>query len=130
MWLKCYQICGLIQKIITEYYIGLKIKKVDEILLKIRPYSEISRYPREISRRAQWKANEWLNWLLYFSPYCLMNILREPYYSHFMKLRNCITLMLGEQLDLDIIKSCEDDINDFVYKYQEFYGEKNMVIIK
>lgn len=46
------------------FYIGKKIRTIDKLLLDIHPFSEISRYPRHISQRHQWKANEWVNFII------------------------------------------------------------------
>lgn len=60
-----------------NYYLGLKTNIIDNRLVHIHPFTEISRYPRNITEKSQWKANEWLNWLLYFSAPCLINILPQ-----------------------------------------------------
>lgn len=39
-----------------KFYLGLKVKQIDKRLLDLKPYTEISRYPREISQKSQWKA--------------------------------------------------------------------------
>jgi hypothetical protein len=61
-------------------------KEIDKRLLNINPPSFIPITPRSIEQRANWRANEYLNFLLY---YCLpvFNGLMEPvYYLHLMKL--------------------------------------------
>lgn len=77
-----------------EYYFGLKIKRIDDKLLNLHPYSEISRYPREISQRHQCKGNEWLNWLLYFSNPCLLQILPISHFKHFQLLLKVVRILL------------------------------------
>lgn len=79
-----------------EFYLGLKTKQIDAHLLEINPYTEISRYPRNISDRNQWKANEWLNWLLYFSNPCLIHFLPEIHFKHYQLLRKSIRILLGK----------------------------------
>lgn len=57
------------------YYIGRKIKEINVRISKIRPFTEMSQYPREITCRAQWKAHEWENWLLYILPVTVLGII-------------------------------------------------------
>ena len=42
-----------------DFYIGQKVKLVDERLQMISPPSEIHRSPRSMSQRNYWKASEW-----------------------------------------------------------------------
>lgn len=110
-----------------DYYLGLKTKLINKRLTQINPYSEISRYPREITERNQWKANEWLNWLLYYSNPSLIQILSSKYYDHFQKLRKAIRILLGSGLTENKIRKSEKTLKKFVKQFQEYYGEKYMV---
>lgn len=110
-----------------EYYLGLKIKQINERLTNINPYTEISRYPREISQRAQWKANEWLNWLLYFSNPCLVQILPIQYLNHFQMLQKIIQKLIGNDINVEVIIECRILADSFVKEFQNFYGKKCMV---
>lgn len=65
-----------------EYYVGLRINEINERLLKITPPSSVSWFPRSLKERAQWKANEWRMWLLFYSVVCLRGILKAPYLKH------------------------------------------------
>lgn len=110
-----------------EFYLGLKIKQIDIRLMNIRPYSEISRYPREITQRHQWKANEWLNFLLYFSNPSLLGLLPEIYFKNFQLLRKSIRILLGNNLNEKQLQKCQKIIQKFVRTFQDLYGEKYMV---
>ncbi|OXU17499.1 hypothetical protein TSAR_009401 [Trichomalopsis sarcophagae] len=50
-----------------DYYIGspAKIYLINERLLSIKPPSGIARIPRDIEERNNWKASQWLSWLMY-----------------------------------------------------------------
>lgn len=56
------------------YYIGRKLNQINERILSIKPFTEMSQYPRDIHCRALWKSHEWENWLLYFMSSCLLGI--------------------------------------------------------
>lgn len=110
-----------------QFYLGLKIKRIDKTILELNPYSEIPRYPKEISQRSKWKANEWLNWLLYFSNPCLMQNLPNPYLIHFQKLRKAIRILLGNDLQEAKLVKCNKLLRKFVKQFQELYGQQYMV---
>lgn len=110
-----------------EFYLGLKVKKIDKRILQFNTYSEISRYPREISQRNQWKANEWLNWLLYYANPSLMEFLPRQHFKHFQKLRKVIRMLLGDNLTDQNLDNCAKKLQHFVKKFQDLYGQKYMV---
>ena len=58
------------------FYIGRHVRKIDALLLKVRPPSEFSRPPRSIHKHFKyWKASELHYWLLYYSLPLLMEFL-------------------------------------------------------
>lgn len=59
----------------NPYYIGRKQNQINQRILNIKPYTEMSQYPRDIHCRAQWKSHEWENWLLYFLSSSLLGML-------------------------------------------------------
>lgn len=64
------------------WYIGNKIIEFDTKLRNIKPPCEISRIPRSITEKQFWKASEYKNFLLYYSPLCLCNLMRRTYIKH------------------------------------------------
>ncbi|OXU28896.1 hypothetical protein TSAR_016628 [Trichomalopsis sarcophagae] len=71
-----------------DYYIGspAKIHLINERLLSIKPPSCIARIPRNIEERNQWKASQWLSWLIYYSLICLQGILPDNKCSIYHKI--------------------------------------------
>lgn len=82
-----------------DFYLGLKVNNIDRRIVKYKTYTEISRYPQEMKLKSQWKANEWLNWLLYYFCPSLLNFLPQIYFKHFQKLRKVIRLLLNDDLN-------------------------------
>lgn len=110
-----------------DYYIGRKINEVNERLLKFNSYTEISRHPRQITQRHQWKANEWLNWMLYYAFPSLLNILPIVYLKHLHLLVSSITQLLQDDINEEKLKRCEINLKSFVDEYEMLYGKKKMV---
>lgn len=109
------------------YYLGLKVNNIDRRIVTFRTYTEISRYPQGIKQKSQWKANEWLNWLLYYSCPSLLAFLPQPYFKHFQKLREVIRLLLNDDLNEEKLNKCEKKLHKFVKEFQELYDQNIMV---
>ncbi|XP_043470408.1 uncharacterized protein LOC122503784 isoform X2 [Leptopilina heterotoma] len=50
-----------------EWYLGKKIKDIDDKLTNTKPPSEITRTPRSLNHLDKWKGSEWKSFLLYYS---------------------------------------------------------------
>lgn len=109
------------------FYLGNKIEKVDDILDKCHPYAEISRYPRQISQRHNWKAHEWMNWMLYFALPSIINVMPKQFLEHFLILVTTISRLLRNNIDQKTLEKCEEDLREFVINYERLYGKKKMV---
>ncbi|KYN18658.1 hypothetical protein ALC57_09026 [Trachymyrmex cornetzi] len=56
--------------------------RFDARLTDIQPPCEITRIPQSITKRSQWKASEYKNFLLYYSLICLDGLLPKKYVKH------------------------------------------------
>lgn len=123
----CKQLCNIwFEKFGHESYIKKHIDEIDQILTSISPFRELSRYPRKLTDRKTWKANEWLNWLLLYSSVCLKKHLPNEYYIHHQLLVTNVTALLSRSLTDDIIQHCEFQLNLFVEQFQILYGIDEM----
>lgn len=107
------------------YYLGLRVKIIDETFSKISPTQKIAR-KRSIESRHIWKAHEFKNWLLYFGIPCLYKQLPLTYLKHFALLSDSIYLLLKEKISEDDIQTAEFKLRSFVLQFEELYGSKNM----
>lgn len=80
-----------------SFYIGLKVKLVDERLQLISPQSEIHRSPRSISQRNYWKASEWRAFIFY-SLVVLHGILPSRFLNHYFLFVYGIYTLLGDSI--------------------------------
>ena len=104
-----------------EYYIGQKVKLVDERLQLICPPSEIHRSPRSLSQRCHWKASEWRAFIFY-SLIVLRGILPARYLNHFFLFVFGIYTLLGDSIPDDSIVLSELCLSKFVVKLEQLYG--------
>jgi hypothetical protein len=104
-----------------EYYIGQKVKLVDERLQLISPPSEMHRSPRSLSQRHFWKASEWRAFIFY-SLVILQGILPALYLNHFFLFVYGIYTLLGDSISDESIAISELCLTKFVIKMEELYG--------
>lgn len=109
------------------YYIGRGISRIDAKLLKIKPPNNISRIPKSLKERALWHANEFRNWLLFYSIPCLYNILPKRYLLHFALLSKSIYTLLQSEISQAELELTKKDLDIFVKDFEVLYGQINMV---
>lgn len=111
------------------FYINKKRQDVlDQRILKIKPTFEITRKPRSINDRADFKANELRSHLLYYLRYCLVDLLPQRYITHFQLLSAAVYMLLEEEIPLENISLAETKLVNFVNQYEKFYGKSNITM--
>ena len=111
-----------LEKTNEPWYIGNKINNMNDMLLKIKPPSNITRAPRSFHERAQWKASEWRNWLLFYSLFVLHGILPQVYYNHFLLLVESIYILLSESISHADLDRAENQLHVFVSDFSTIYA--------
>jgi len=104
-----------------DYYLGGVKDKIDTALLKINPPAEIRRLPRSLDSRKYWKASEWRNFLLFYSPVILHKLLPSKYYDHWLLLVFAVSTLLSCPSYKQITQA-DLALNKFVVLVREFYG--------
>ena len=89
-----------------RFYLGKELKKIDKMLLWIKPPHDFHRTPRSIEKSIKyWKAAEWRAWLLCYSIPLLMHILPADYVHH-LCLVGSIHILLGSKIsNLDLSRA-------------------------
>lgn len=109
------------------------INKKNQALLNLRiqsikPCCFINRKPRSFELRRLMKASEHRNNMLYFLPACLKGILEQKYLDHFNLLSSSIYKLLTTNISSQDIIDVKNNLNIFVKKYQDLYGEEHMTM--
>lgn len=111
------------------YYIQKKNQiLLSKRLLEIKPTSEISRKPRSIFARADFKANELRSLMLFYFPFALNGLLDARYVRHFRLFSSAMYLLLKEKISNDEINEAEKKLNQFVEEFEILYGKHNVTI--
>ena len=85
--------------------------------------SRISRYPRNIEDCKNCKASEWRNWLLYYSIFCLKDIIRQQDLDHWKLLSEAALLLHKSSITTDNFHTARDLFYRYIQKFQETFGK-------
>lgn len=110
------------------YFSKKKQTALDNRVMSIKPPLEISRKPRSFKDRADFKGNEFRSLLLYYLPFSLKGLLPEKFIKHFLLLSSSTYILLEENISYENISFAEKNLNDFVNKFEELYGQKNVTM--
>eukprot|EP00734_Pompholyxophrys_sp_LG126_P000264 Pompholyxophrys_sp_v1_NODE_78_length_2321_cov_1.577670.p1 type:complete len:379 gc:universal NODE_78_length_2321_cov_1.577670:1167-31(-) len=95
---------------------------------RLCPPSWMTRIPRALTDHAtQWKSSEYVNFMLYYGPYVLSDILPEMYYQHFMHLHYMMNIFLKLSISPEDIDRADLNCHRFVFDFEMIYGIVNCV---
>lgn len=81
--------------------------------------------PRSVDSRKYWKASEWRNFLLFYSPVILRNLLPDKYYDHWMLLVFAVTTLLSSP-SYEGVMHADLAIHKFVVLAKDLYGVEHL----
>lgn len=108
------------------FYLGRHVQHIDSLLLAMKPPSEVKRLPRSLTARKYWKASEFRNFLLFYSPICLNHFLPKVYLHHWYLLFFAIHNLMKKNISSDKILQCDLALHKFVVDFAELYGQENV----
>lgn len=97
-------------------------------ILGIKPISEITRHPRSIFERAEYKGNEYRSLLLYYLRYCLVDLLPMRYIKNFQLLSSSVYMLLKRNITSKDLSLAEARLNEFADEYEVLYGQENVTM--
>lgn len=110
----------------NPWYIGTpkKIKHFDAKLLNIKPPCEITRTPRSITERKNYKASEWKSFLLYYSFPTLKEVsFSDTYLRHWCLLIFSIYIFLKPKPTVREMTTAGISLKKFVEDIDKLYGK-------
>lgn len=81
-----------------------------------------SRKLRKFSQVSDWKAEEWKNWLFYYSHIILPSFLPKQYFQSFFKFSKAIFCLCNTTITKEDLQKCTIDLNSFVEECEKLYG--------
>lgn len=111
------------------YYISKKRQVVlSNRIVSIKPLCEITRKPRSLFDRKDFKANEFRTLLLYILRYSLIDLLPMRYIIHFQLFSSAVYMLLEERVTEENIGIAESRLKKFADKFEDFYGKHNVTM--
>ncbi|XP_049515826.1 uncharacterized protein LOC125947007 [Dermacentor silvarum] len=110
----------------TEFSLGSHLGEIDQRLSQQTPIWETTRLPRSLREMKFWKASEWRDWLLFFSPVVLKGFLPRKYYKNWTMFVALMHFCLQPSIPLDRIAEVKKLFVRFLKDYQELYGRECM----
>ena len=101
--------------------------EIDKRLLSIKPPSFIPITPRSIDQRAKWRANEYLNFLLFYSLPVFFGIMESRYYLNLMKLVVGMECLLDKRIKRANLEIVQEILVSFVKEAQQLYSSEIML---
>eukprot|EP00732_Lithocolla_globosa_P002296 Lithocolla_globosa_v1_NODE_1464_length_2557_cov_5.754996.p1 type:complete len:810 gc:universal NODE_1464_length_2557_cov_5.754996:2476-47(-) len=106
------------------WYLGDKVKEMDDELLQQQPPNNMSRKPRSIDKhRKYWKASELWHWLFYWSPLLLKTHMIDCYYYHHLLLVTSIRLLSGSCVTEADLQQAKSNLHLYIFLFGKYYGE-------
>lgn len=109
-----------------DYRIGRHITEINNRLKALTPVWEMTRLPRGLNERKFWKASEWRNWLLFFSPVVLLGLLPDKYYDNWIRFVGIMHFCLQGSIPMDRIDDVRKCMVNFLREYEQLYGKQCM----
>jgi hypothetical protein len=100
--------------------------RIDDVLKDVKPPDDIHRLPRSVTDRKFWKAAEYRNFLLIYSPIVLMHVLPLRFYKHWLLFVNGIRLLLELSISFSKLQQSKKCLMKFVTLVSELYGDEQV----
>ncbi|KAH7985680.1 hypothetical protein HPB49_026311 [Dermacentor silvarum] len=110
----------------NEFSLGSHLQEINERLSQLTPVWETTRLPRSLLEMKYWKASEWRDWLLFFSPVVLKGFLPSRYYKNWMKFVAIMHFCLQSSIPMVKIRKVRRLMVQFLKDYEELYGQESM----
>jgi len=108
------------------YYLGQHLSQIDAMLVGIKPPSEVKRLPRSIGLRKYWKAAEFRNFLLLYTPVCLRTFMPKNYLHHWFLLHFAIYNLMKREITRETLALCDVALHKFVVLVETLYGKEHV----
>ncbi|KAE8738510.1 hypothetical protein FOCC_FOCC016008 [Frankliniella occidentalis] len=105
-----------------DHVIALVDKEIDKIVV---PHC-ITRLPRGLKDRENWKASEWRSWLLFYCLVCLQGQLKKKYLIHLAHLCVAVHILLQKSISPSQLKYAEELLIKYVVLYEHYFKDVSM----
>jgi len=107
-----------------RWYIKSSVDRIDEFLSCIHPPDTVKRTPRSLMSWMNWKASEWLFWLLFYSLPALLEVrpMDNVFLRHWILLVKSIHNLLLEEIKPSHLEESKNLLNLFLQEIKPLYS--------
>lgn len=103
-----------------------RFAEIDRRLLSITPNDNVSRNPRSLSGRSDYRGHEWFTWVVFYSIPVLTNILPNNYLSHWALLVHGIVLLMQNSVSKADVVYAGRYLRQFNSEIDRLYGAEHV----
>lgn len=108
-------------------FIGkLDIDEINSFLQSIKAPHQLCRLTRSLKDKAFWKAREWENFILYYSPLVLHRFFDQRYVLHWLKLAEALYILLQTEITVEEINRADTLLHEFFGAVESLYSQSTM----
>ncbi|KAL7294422.1 hypothetical protein TKK_0012422 [Trichogramma kaykai] len=104
----------------------VSVKKLNKKMLSISVPQQVSRYTRKISQRKHWKAREWENFTLYYSPVIFFPLLSRDEYEHWLLFVESLYILLLDKINVKDLDKADEMLHRFNLEIIRLYDVRMM----
>lgn len=108
------------------YFVGGSLAVVNARLLSITPTGDVSRAPRSLYERSDYRGHEWYYWVIVYSIPCLKNILPQRFLNHWSLLVHALAIIMQNSVAKTEVVYADRYIHEFVSKIDNLYGRPHV----
>uniref|UniRef100_A0ABD2W9U7 Ubiquitin-like protease family profile domain-containing protein n=1 Tax=Trichogramma kaykai TaxID=54128 RepID=A0ABD2W9U7_9HYME len=105
----------------------MDIERLDDKMLSIAVPQQISRRTRKISDRKDWKAREWENFVLYYSPVIFIDLLSSSKLEHWLLFVESLYIILLDSIHIDDLNRADENLHRFVSRIESLYEDVRLM---
>nr|XP_047131863.1 uncharacterized protein LOC124810896 [Hydra vulgaris] len=102
---------------------------VNNLLSAISVPSNIRQTRWSLSCIKHWKGIEFFNFLVFYGPVILCDVLPPQFFDHFILLSNIVFTLNNKVLSESVINEATLLVNRFFYEFSDLHGKENMFYI-
>ncbi|VDI45631.1 Hypothetical predicted protein [Mytilus galloprovincialis] len=111
------------------YFVGKNIKKIDDMLMEMKPTDAITRLPRKLEEHYHnFKASEFQILLLFYLLPCMQDLLSKQYLDHLALFVEGVYLLLGDDISFNQLNRAELVLKLFYLQFKDLYGKNHMTL--
>lgn len=109
-----------------DFSVSNKFNLVDQRLLSITPTNVVSRAPRSLSERSDFRGHEWFHWVVFYSIPVLAGILPKRFLTHWSLLVRGIVLLMQNSVSKSDLVYAGRFLRQFNAEIDGLYGPQHV----